>query len=289
MSVTVLNRKSLFAAAAAAAMLVVGGKTLAEDFSNPAVNQYWGTSWTDSGAAYHSPDQTKNSVAGGQLITVIPTDGTLAAPDNEVTNFIRTRADLPGASAFYSGQLLGNLSGQASISATMSLNNSTVAPGAQFQTSQFVGEGTGAGNSGAPTPSVRFVFTGNQTVNANGAGDMEPNIWWSNAASLSGTSMNNGQNYSITAAFDPSQWTNIDGLSGNSPAVAGQFQLALTDVSLTGISFGSGFFYSNGFGVNTGGAASLNLDSIGTTPAPEPTSLALLGLGALPMLRRRRS
>ena len=133
------------------------------------------------------------------------------------------------------------------------------------------------------------MFTGNQTVDANGAGDMEPNIWWSSSASLSGTSMNNGQNYALTAAFDPSQWSNIDGLSGTNPLVAGQFQLALSDVSLTGISFGSGFFYSDGFGFNTGGAASLNLDSITTAPAPEPASLALLGFGATALIRRRRA
>ena len=73
MFVNRLNRKSLFAAStAAAAMLLIGSNVLAEDFSSPTVNQYWGESWTDSSGTYHSPDQTKNSVAGGQLMRVHP-------------------------------------------------------------------------------------------------------------------------------------------------------------------------------------------------------------------------
>jgi hypothetical protein len=256
----------------------------AEDFSDPSVNQYWGESWTDSTGTYNSPDQSKNSVAGGVLTAVIPTDGNMAFPDNEVTNYIRVRSDLPGASTHYAGDLLGNVSSNIGYSATFSLNNSTLAPGAQFDSSQFVGENTG---SGPATPMLRLVFTGGTgLVNANGAGDLEPNIWWSDAAFATPTSMFNGQEVTIGAAFDPSAWSNIDGKLGTDPLVAGQFQSALQDVTLAGISFGSGFFYSDGFSFNTGGAASLQLDSFNNVP--EPASFSLLGVGALALLRRRR-
>jgi hypothetical protein len=272
----------------------------AEDFNGP-VSQYWAESMTDSTGFYNSPDSNTN-ISGGVLIAPIPTDASLISPDNEVVNYVRTRTDLPGAAANYNGVFLGDISGTTGLTSTFSVFNGTMAQGQPFTSSQFVGEGTGpqltappdandplgySYNSGTPTPSIRFVFTGGTTdVNANGAGDMEPNEWWSATSAANLTSMTNGVNTSITAAFDPSQWTNVDGKAGNDPLVAGQFQSALTDVQYLGLSFGSGFFYSDGWGFDTGGNAFLVVDSINSVP--EPASLSLVAVGAIGLLRRRR-
>jgi hypothetical protein len=262
---------------------IAQGSAHAEDFSNPGVNAYWGESWTDASGNYNSPDQTKNSVSGGQLSAVIPTDAVQSSPDNEVTNFIRTRADLPGASTYYNGSLLGDLSSAPGLTATLNVTNSTLTTGTPFNVSEFVGEGTTDPNT--PSPTLRLNFTGGTgDVDANGNGDIEPNIWWSQA-SVDVTTLNNGQDVTLTADFDPSVWTNYDGLSGTNPLVAGQFQAALSDVTLLGISFGSGYFASDGWAFNTGGTASLNLQGINV---PEPASFSLVGLGALGLLRRRR-
>lgn len=277
----------------------------AENFSDPTVNQYWAESWTDSTDTYQSPDQTKNVVVGGQLVASIPTDGNPDSPDIEVVNYVRTRSDLPGASAYYSGSLLGNLSGTGELTATFSLNNSALAPGEQFQASEFVGEGTGPQmtsppdlndpsgytyNSGTPSPQLRLVFTGSTPDLTDDPSGNTPNEWWSTGSNaVFATSIDNGQDVTLTVSFDPSDWSNYDGKNGAlSPAYTNDFNTALSDVSLLGISFGSGDFYSDGFSFDTpGGIASLDVSNISTV-VPEPASFSVLGLGALALLRRRR-
>jgi hypothetical protein len=127
------------------------------------------------------------------------------------------------------------------------------------------------------------------------ADGVTPNEWWFDPSPAQVTSMLNGEDVTLTASFDPSQWSNYYGHIGNeNAAVTAEFYDALSGVTRLGLSFGSGYFYSDGFGFNTGGTAFLELDSInptGGTPTPEPTTMVILagGLGVIALVRRRRA
>jgi PEP-CTERM motif len=285
-----------------ASLTVLGGSALvhAENFSNPSVNNYWAEAFTDSSGTYNSPDQN-TTVSGGMLSAPIPTDGDPSLPDYDVVNYVRVYGDsLPGAATYYNGTLLGDLSGASQVTATFNVTNSALSLGSPFQSSQFVGEGTVdshttysfGGDSGeeiytgTPTPSVRIFFLGSAAETANGDGS--PNEWWADASAADLTSMNNGQDVTLTVSFDPSDWSNYDGHVGDaSPAFTTDFDNALSSVERIGLSFGSGDFYSDGWSFDTAGTANLNLESFNTT-VPEPASFSVLGLGALALLRRRR-
>jgi PEP-CTERM motif len=268
----------------------MSGAAHAEDFTDPSVNSYWGESWTDIPGTYNSP-ASNTTVSGDALNAPIPTDAipALNLPDYDVVNYVRVYGDVyPAAATYYNGTLLGDLSAKSGLTATFSLNNSTLAPGAPFQSSQFVGEGpTDSGNqyifgsdtgqdiyTGTPSPRIGLVFTG-------GGADGE---WWSTSG-VTVTNINNGQGVTLTTTFDPSAWSDVNGQNGATDPT--DFDAALSSVDRIGLSFGSGDFFADGFSFDTGGAASLQLDSINTT-VPEPTSLSLLGVGALALLRRRR-
>jgi hypothetical protein len=285
-----------------ASITLLGGTPLlhAENFSNPAVNNYWAEAFTDSSGNYISPDQN-TTVSGGELSAPIPTDGNALLPDYDVVNYVRVYGDaLPGAATYYNGTLLGNLSGASQVTATFNVTNSALTLGSPFQASQFVGEGTtdsltqytSGGDSGqeiyngTPTPSVRIFFLGSTAETANGDGS--PNEWWADASAADLTSMNNGQDVTLTVSFDPSAWSNYDGHVGDaSPGFTTDFDNALSSVERIGLSFGSGDFYSDGWSFDTNGTADLNLQSFSTT-VPEPASFSLLGVGAVALMRRRR-
>lgn len=123
-----------------------------------------------------------------------------------------------------------------------------------------------------------------------------PNEWWSNPTAVYVTSMNNGQDVTLTVNFDPSQWSNYYGHVGTeSSDTISQFDAALSGVTRLGLSFGSGYFFSDGFAFNTGGNAFIELDSINPIPdptsnsVPEPATFGILasGLGAIAALRRK--
>jgi hypothetical protein len=251
----------------------------AESFTDSAVGQYWATSATNSSGVYDYNKLGSPSVSGGQLVAPIPTDSKQTFPDNEVINFLRTTTAQAGASAYYNGTLLGNLSGKSAVTATFNITNSTLANGAPIPASDVVGESIGA-DTFATNPSIRISFLGNGLDSFN-----NPNIWWSNATAAYIDSMNNGENVTLTVSFDPSQWSNYDGQIGTlDPTVTGQFNEALSSVSKIGLSFGSGYFYSDGIGFNTGGTADVNLVSFDTTPAAPLPATAWAGLSLLGIL-----
>ena len=285
-----------------ASLTVLGGTNLvhAENFSNPSVNNYWAEAFTDSSGTYHSPDQN-TTVSGGMLSAPIPTDGDSSLPDYDVVNYVRVYGDLlPGAATYYNGTLLGNLSGASQVTATFNVTNSALSLGSPFEAGQFVGEGTNPSGTyytsggdlgqeiynGTPTPSVRIFFLGSTAETANGDGS--PNEWWADASAANLTSMNNGQDVTLSVSFDPSAWSNYDGHVGDASAgFTTDFDNALSSVERIGLSFGSGDFFSDGWSFNTNGTADLNLQSFSTT-VPEPASFGLMGIAALALMRRRR-
>jgi hypothetical protein len=241
---------------------------------------YWAEGSTDSTGIY-SPGSPLALQAGNSVIGAIPTDAT--SPDIDVVNYFRTLASLPGASAAYDGQLLGDLSGYTGLSATFNLYNSALPGGAPFSAADLVGEmGTNFG--------IRLMFMGGYLMDG-----VTPNEWWSNPTVAWVTSMNNGQDVTLTALFDPSQWSNYYGHVGTeSSETQVEFAQALAGVTRLGLSFGSGYFFSDGFSFNTGGSAQIELkDMAATSPGastlPEPGTLAILGGGLciLSILRRR--
>jgi hypothetical protein len=245
----------------------------------------WTESTTDALGNYsHTPAATQN---GNGVTGPIQTDANQAFPDFDVTNYIRTGSDFGLASGGDSA-LLGDLSSFSGLSATFNISNSTLAAGAQFTSSEIVGETSPPGTPGSPTNSaLRLVFSGGGAAFGT-LTDGNPNEWWFDPSPAVVTAMLNGVDVTSNAVFDPSQWSNYDGIVGNSsPAATAQFDEALSDVTRLGLSFGSGNFFSDGFAFNTGGAATINLDAIAATPEPGTFGLLLAG-GAILLGAARR-
>jgi hypothetical protein len=293
----IVKNKALILAAMAFSALA--SSVYAESFTTD-VSSYWGESYTDASGNYQSP-VTNTSVNGGALVAPILTDGTQALanegyPDggNEVNNYLRTFSNTGpvAAGTHYNGSLLGDLSGKTYVTATFNITNSTYSSGEQFNLSDLVGESnpSPSDQSVAGDPSIRFAFTG-----ANS------DVWYSNwNNSVLVTSMDNGDNVTLTVDFDPSNWSDINGtLAADDVAT---FDASLSNVTRLGLSFSSGSFFSDGFAFNTGGTASLNLDSINTgsgfgsvsvpLPASAKSGLVLLGglslLGGVKRFRNRK-
>jgi hypothetical protein len=224
---------------------------------------YWAEGSTDSSGNY-SPFSPQATLSGNSVLGYIPTDTN--SPDNDVINYFRTSTAMAGSA--YDGIYLGDLSGQSGLTATFSLYDSALDPGAPFLASDIVGE-TYPGEVGS-NASIRLMFMGGYLPDG-----ITPNEWWSNPGSVSVTSMNNGQAVTLSVAFDPSQWSNYNGQVGSTDAA--EFQEALSGVTRLGLSFGSGYFFSDGFGFDTGGTAYLQLDAIDATP--EPGTFAILAAG----------
>jgi hypothetical protein len=280
-----MKRSSLVLAALLAASTLTSA-ALADSFT--VSSAYWGESATDASGNYNSPVVPTNITGTATSLSApIMTDGTQALANIDtvnnvsynVVNYVRAWQSLAGTN--YDGSLLGDLSGKSSISASFNLQNSNVASGSQFTIGELAGQGLTSGANVAPVdPSIRFSFSG-----ANGS------VWFSTVGT-SVTSMSNGADSSLTINFDPSAWSNLNGINGS--ADTADFNAALGDVTKLGFSFGSGYFYSDGFAFNTGGNASFNLDSISTAAAaPLPASvwsgLAMLGaIAAVGQWKRSR-
>lgn len=123
-------------------------------------------------------------------------------------------------------------------------------------------------NGGCPSSSsslcpgnVRLYIQANlpsSPHNSCGVGNVnEFNFWWS-AGFLQFTSGPTGT--TLTVAVDPAQWSDLCGQFGS--VAPTQFASAMAHVKYLGLSFGSGFFFENGVGVDfNAGTASFQLTS----------------------------
>ncbi len=243
----------------------------------------WTDSSTDSGGNYSAtPAATQN---GSGISGIIFTNAVQNAyinsnqfgGDPETVSYLRTGSDgLVAGSG--DAAVLGNLSSYAALTATFNITNSTLSAGDSFLTSQLVGEpGSGEGPANA---ALRLTFTGAGTLPSG-----DPSVWYSNPIASVVTQMLDADDITLTVAFDPSQWSNIDGvLAVNDTA---DFNAAVAKVTRAGLAFGSGFGFSDGFAFNTGGTASLNLEAIDAV-TPEPGTLGMLFCGALVLVGAAR-
>jgi hypothetical protein len=249
---------------------------------------YWSDASYINGVYGQSPAAYQCGALLASVCGAIPTNGVVDTdPNANVANYFRTGDFIPGAETAYNGVLLGDLSGAISLTATFSISDSLLSPGESLANADIVGEDyPGQGPNGG----LRLMFMGGYLADG-----VTPNEWWSNPTSASLTSMNNGQDVTLTVNFDPSQWSNYNGQVGTSDAA--DFYGALAGVTKLGISFGSGYFFSDGFAFSGGGTADIELDSIAVAQeasVPEPGQIILLltmlaGLtGCLALTRRLR-
>lgn len=76
------------------------------------------------------------------------------------------------------------------------------------------------------------------------------NYWWSDSAYISFSS-GSTTSVTISAILNPADWSSINGLAGDyNTSVNAAFDQALANIKYVGISFGSGYFYASGVGVN---------------------------------------
>lgn len=86
------------------------------------------------------------------------------------------------------------------------------------------------------------------------------NYWWADSSSYTFTTgTGNTVDVTMTASLSPSNWS---GICGNGASSTPAFDNALANVKQVGLSFGSGYFYASGVGVDGAtGAATFTLVS----------------------------
>ncbi|MEO1237198.1 MAG: PEP-CTERM sorting domain-containing protein [Planctomycetota bacterium] len=132
-----------------------------------------------------------------------------------------------------------------------------------------IGSAAGAAAAGDPDQAFFLDFSFDQTASDPGAGNLISIAFFSTP----------------TGFFQISESVSISGETGGTAV----FTLNETDGALIGDAISSGFFnleiFSNRFAA--GDAGTLQVDNFSVGVVPEPGSAALLGLGAIAMLRRR--
>jgi hypothetical protein len=182
--------------------------------------------------------------------------------------------DSAGTPAGYTLELLDSFTTSLTSSNTLTARINVV------QTSGapvFQGNPSGGCPSSSPSlcpGAVRLFFEANLPQAASvfpnscvGKSVNEYNFWWSNTP-VAATVANPGSYYQFTAGgsggtvtldvqLDPANWSDLCGTRGNqSYATTNEFLAAIAKIHFLGLSFGSGYFFANGVGVdyNTGTA-----------------------------------
>jgi hypothetical protein len=149
-------------------------------------------------------------------------------------------------------------------------------------------EGNPSGGCPSSSPSlcpgaVRLFFESNLPQAASvfpnsctGANANEYSFWWSNTP-IAATLATPGSYYQFAAGgsngpitlqvqLDPKNWSDECGTFGNqSYATTQEFLAAISKIQYIGLSFGSGYFFANGVGVDgTTGTATFQLEGYGT-------------------------
>lgn len=222
------RRGLLLAFVAGVGALVVASPVLADDFSqgngaNAAAN--W-KAYVRTASGYTLTTTVASSSTAGISFDFQP------MPDPSVPQ---------GSTSFFAtthpGDLLGDLTGK-TLTATFTISETDPA---------FTYYGYGQSwNEGTTPASVRLYFHGNTT------GTFDPaDYWWSNPASATLASLV-GNTVTLTVSLDGTNWSDYYGKLGT--AVPDQFAASVADVTMIGLSFGGGSFFSNGVGLSSGSA-----------------------------------
>jgi len=193
--------------------------------------------------------------------------------------------DSSGTSAGYTLELLDSFRTSLTSSDTLSAMIKVVQTSAT--TPVFQGNPSGGCPSSSPSlcpGAVRLFFEANLAQAASvfpnscvGKSVNEYNFWWSNTP-VAATVLTPGSYYQFTAGgsgstvtlqvqLDPANWSDLCGTRGNQAyAVTQEFIAAIAKIQFLGLSFGSGYFFANGVGVDYAtGTANFQLISYSTS------------------------
>ncbi len=169
-------------------------------------------------------------------------------------------SDATSSTPAYTRYMLDTFTAELTTGDTLAATFSVVATGSAL----FVGNPNGGcpGSSSSLCPgAVRLFFQSNLAVagvdsgSCVGPGFNEYNYWWSNTGSSDSyyqfTSGGSSGLVTLSVSLDPANWSDLCGHSGtyNSAATAG-FNSAIGNIKRVGLSFGSGYFFANGVGVD---------------------------------------
>jgi len=147
------------------------------------------------------------------------------------------------------------------ISATINVVGTSGVPG-------FLGDTFGGFNLAQPAFVRLFVeanLPSDGSATCVGGNQNGNNFWWADVNFYTFTPGGSGGPITLTVSLDPANWS---GICGN-PASANTagFDLALANIKQVGLSFGSGFFFASGVGVDgTTGTANFQLLDYTITP-----------------------
>ena len=132
----------------------------------------------------------------------------------------------------------------------------------------FLGDTFGGANLATPA-FVRLFIEANLPSDGSatcvGGNQNVENFWWADVDSYTFTPGGSGGPITLTVSLNPANWS---GICGN-PASADPagFDLAIANIKQVGLSFGSGFFFASGVGVDgTTGGANFQLLSYSVSP-----------------------
>jgi len=129
-------------------------------------------------------------------------------------------------------------------------------------------------NNDGPSPAnVRLYF---QTFSGwTSPSPVCSDYWYSNPVSVTLENLAAGGTTTLTNAFDPALWSDMNGHFGtNDAAHMAAFAAGLKEVKEIGLSFGGGWFFSTGVAVSSGSATfgleNYRISRVVTSPQAEP-------------------
>jgi hypothetical protein len=202
-----------------------------------------GLAWAAQGKAsssywqigYYTPSGRALSMAAAPAASNAVASLNFTNQDNTALLVTKNKAQFPG--------LLGDLTGK-SVSASFTISGVTSGQGFTYYNTPPCGS----------TPaSVRYFFE----TSYSAGGFNETYYWWSNPVAVV---LNSGPYTLQTVPLTGANWSDYYGHFGNDPAYAAQFNSAVSNVTMIGLSFGGGCFFENGVGT-TDGSGTFTLNS----------------------------